>query len=90
MKKGEKKWIVIAWRSPTYRPHESGHPLKGQTTWEAKAAVWRRYGTKADLQEAKRYLEGEEFLRQGCGRIFLYPLEEAEPLARARKEIMES
>jgi len=86
----ERQTIVVAWAEqsalvPTgrmIRRDGVNYFPEFKTGWEGKAAIWVRRGTKADLEKATRYANAN-----GC-RVFVFPIEERDPLGKARKAVM--
>ena len=87
-----RKCIVIAWTdeesivdptAPMAR-RDLGERPKMKTVQVAKAAVWLNEGSSADAKKAKAYLARD----QPHGRVFIFPVDEPDPLGRARSEIL--
>jgi hypothetical protein len=83
-KKKEVCWVVIAWVDE-HQYRTVGACPQWETSREGRACVWLRRGTKTDVDKAQTYITHEH---PKTGRVFTYSVDEKEPLARARKEVL--
>jgi hypothetical protein len=82
--------IMVAWLgedSEVVRPGrpDIGRPAITRPKPKAHAVVWRLDGKTLDVAAARAYAAGLD----GGGRVYVYPSDEQEPLARARRERLE-
>lgn len=86
------KCIVIAWTdegwildpaAPMAR-RDLGERPKMKAVQVAHAAVWLNEGGKADAEKAKAHMARE----YPEGRVFLFPVDEPDPLGRAKREVL--
>lgn len=85
-------WVVIAWRETVMEPVEgTGRADLGQRPrmmpqWRPCAVVWARSGSAADVESAKRHMQAH---RLHGGAVYQYPADEADPIGRAKREVMQ-
>jgi len=90
--------IVIAWTDTemvhdgkTY-PRDLGAAPRMRPVTVARAVTWALRGDSADVRTAHEYAEREDARREpgrGPMRVCCYHITEADPLARAKRAVME-
>lgn len=90
---GDEGTIVVAWTedareiAPGQRPwrHDLGERPKLVDVKKVHAAMWLNRGGVADVDRARAYVRQTQ---RDTGRVFVYPLEEKDPLGRARRDVL--
>ena len=89
---GATRTIVLAWTTEDFRVVgeariDMGERPKLEAFQAPHAAIWLLRGTAADFQKAKTYAGKETDYKVT---VFAYPTSEADPIARAKRDVLDA